>query len=173
MDSLFKDILLPIIVALITSFVTIRINDRQIQIDNITKERAKWRDKIRAMLVETHKAWETADIQKIKELKSTFAVYLNPFDTEDEGILTALEKLINDREDPAILEFYIRISLLLKHDWERAKFESKPWAPRIICGILTMKCQMHNIQKCRLNGWFCPPQRETYSNFKNWIQTKN
>lgn len=65
-----------------------------------------------------------------------FALYLNPFDCEDAAILKAiceLEKEIcnSDRCDKHLNEFARSVTLLLKHDWERAKREAKPWVHRV------------------------------------------
>jgi hypothetical protein len=155
-QSLLSEVLEPTIVAAFVSgvisliglslsaFVALRTNDRQIQIENITKERAKWRDKIRKMSIQAHQAWASGNTEKIKEIRLNFTLNLNPFHGEDAAILESIDKLSGKKDDLEIEEFSDRVSLLLKHDWERAKFEAKSWNARFFC---------------------CQPTRVSYSEF--------
>ncbi len=110
----------------------------------MTQERAKWRDKIRIKAVEVHQAAVAHNTAKLSELHLELSINLNPFDQEDKDILADIELLKNrDTLETKLIEFADRVTLLLKHDWERAKHEAKPWFFR-----------------------WCPPVRTTYAKFK-------
>jgi hypothetical protein len=112
---------------LVAGFITLRTSERKIQIENVTQERAKWREKIRSKSIEVHQAAIARDSTKIDELHLQFSLNLNPFDQEDQGILAVIDTLKNrDTLDIKLLQFSDRVALLLKHDWERAKHEAKP-----------------------------------------------
>jgi hypothetical protein len=65
---------------------------------------------------------------KLSELLQTFSHNLNPSDSEDQSILASISKLKSSNTfEGDLSEFSGRIALLLKHDWERAKHEAKPW----------------------------------------------
>ena len=56
-----------------------------------------------------------------------FQLILNPEDENDKSILDTLWAMQNkDEINDLIIEFSEKLSLLLKHDWERAKLEAKP-----------------------------------------------
>lgn len=109
---------------------------RRIQMDNIVKERAKWRTGIRRLASEVHKAAivENPHIRRDRlfELKGNFRAMLNPFDGKDDSILKSIDDVYkcecwcrcNTRERE-VCNFGKLISFLLKHDWERAKEEVK------------------------------------------------
>jgi hypothetical protein len=102
-------------------------SERKILVENITQERAKWREKIRTKSIEVYKAAMKGDQVWLAELKLTFATSLNPCDKEDGFILDVIERLKDEKNrDPILEEFSDRISLLLKHDWQRAKKEAEP-----------------------------------------------
>lgn len=101
--------------------------ERKILIENITQERAKWREKIRTKAIEVHKAAVKGDRVWLAELKLAFATSLHPYDPEDNLILDVIERLKNEKDrDAKLEEFSDRLSLLLKHDWQRAKQEAEP-----------------------------------------------
>lgn len=130
---------------LVAGFVALRSGERKIQIENVTQERAKWREKIRVKSAEVHQAAVENDLTKINQAHLEFSLNLNPFDQEDNDILAAIVALKNhDTLEEKMAEFSGRVALLLKHDWERAKHEAKPWF---------FRCH--------------PPKRTTYAEFKN------
>lgn len=129
---------------LVAGFVALRTSERKIQIENVTQERAKWREKIRSKSIEVHQAAVVGDSARLAELHLEFSLNLNPFHQEDRGILAVIDTLNNrDTLDVILPEFTDRVALLLKHDWERAKHETKPLLFR-----------------------WCPPKRTTYAIFK-------
>jgi hypothetical protein len=118
-----------VIGGLIAGFISLRNSERKIQIENITQERAKWREKIRLRSIDIHRASMTDNVIKIAELRLELALNFNPFDERDNQILLIIEKLKkSENREEKLCEFSDRIALLLKHDWERAKYEAtKPW----------------------------------------------
>jgi hypothetical protein len=117
-----------VVAALVSGLLTLHSAERKIQIENITQERAKWREKIRTQSLLVHKAACLRKESELKELYLTFSHLLNPFDSEDTEILNVILSL-GKTENPELRlpEFTKRIAYLLKHDWERAKHETKPW----------------------------------------------
>lgn len=118
---------------------------RRIQIENVTQERAKWRDKIRSLTPEVHNAIMmrngTLRAQKLERYQNIFRTLLNPSDREDKEIISVIGLAPGHQngQDEQAKEFGKRVSLLLKHDWERAKEEVK-----------------HPLFQC------CEPKREGY-----------
>ena len=117
-----------VVSGLVAALASIRSNERNIQIQNITQERAKWRDKIRAAAAKGLKAIREIDQALLHESQLEFSLNLNPHHIEDQWIVNCLriESDPKKNEDLAA-EFTIRVSLLLKHDWERAKNEARPF----------------------------------------------
>ncbi len=113
--------------AIVTGFVARRTSERAIQIENITKERAKWRDKVREQALAVHKAVRQKDPAALGGLRLSLSLNLNPTDLEDVAILSAVTAMANATtpDDKANQEFGDRIALLLKHDWDRARNEAK------------------------------------------------
>lgn len=129
---------------LVAGFVALRKSERKIQIENVTQERAKWREKIRIKSLEVQQAAVAGNAEKLSELHLEFAHNLNPFHQQDNDILAVIVALKNrDTLDIKLPEFTDRVALLLKHDWERAKHEAKPWF---------FRC--------------CPPKRTSYEELR-------
>jgi len=107
-----------VISAIVSGLFARRTSERAIQIENITKERAKWRDKIREQALAVHKAAKAKDAVSLGELRLSFSLNLNPTDPEDAGILktiTAMAKATTP-DETGEQEFADRVALLLKHD---------------------------------------------------------
>ena len=105
--------------------VTWLIAQRRIVVQHVTAERAKWRETIRELTLRVHDAIRYGKRERLERLICEFRVLLNPFDADDRAILDCMDvggpdELGADRAD----EFAKRISLLLKHDWDRAKLEA-------------------------------------------------
>ncbi|MBI4190945.1 MAG: hypothetical protein HY525_10460 [Betaproteobacteria bacterium] len=116
-----------VVAGLVAALVTLRTSERGIKIENITKERAKWREKVREKALEVHKAAQSGKKDRLLELYLEFSLILNPIDGEDHAILTVLETIsTNPSSEEKLKEFVVRLALLLKHDWERAKLEAEP-----------------------------------------------
>jgi hypothetical protein len=134
-----------VIAGLVAGLVTLRTTERKIAIENITQQRQLWRDKIRNKAIEAIRAYEQNEGSRLRELYVEFQLILNPEDKNDNSILNTIWKMKNgSKESDPSIEFSEKLSLLLKHDWERAKREAKPM-------------------------WFrwMPPKRTSYKDFKN------
>jgi len=121
-----------VVSALVSGFVSLRASERKIQIENITQERAKWREKIRLNAQKVHQSASVTAVEggktPLSELRMVFELLLNPNDPEDVAILRCIERLSGCAEpEKRLPEFSKRVAYLLKHDWERAKQEAKPW----------------------------------------------
>lgn len=139
---------------LVAGFVALRNGERRIQVENVTQERAKWREKIRIKSVEVHQAAVDNNPAKLAELQLEFSLNLNPFDQEDKDILIVIAALNNpDTLEANLCEFSIRVALLLKHDWERAKREAKPWFFRCFQPVRTSYADFKkaNLTQARLS----------------------
>lgn len=117
-----------VVSALVAAFVTLWTSQRKIQIENITQERAKWREKIRTNAQLVHQAAMAKEEGELSELLLVFELLLNPRDDEDLRILESIDRLKRvEKPELRLPEFSKRVAYLLKHDWERAKHEAKPW----------------------------------------------
>lgn len=119
-------IILPFIVGLFAAFIAFWSAERKIAIENITQERAKWRDKIRELANCVNKAMIDGDSKKLSSLRNQFRLLLNPNDKNDQIIINLISLDGANEKEIQADKFSVCISYLLKHDWERAKLESKP-----------------------------------------------
>lgn len=104
--------------------------------ENITKERAKWRDAVRSIVaqaVEIEASTENGDT-KIRRLWGEIALRMNPGDDpekDDRQLVDAVASLVDPakRTDQTRLRILDLAAGILKHDWERAKWEARgrPW----------------------------------------------
>ncbi len=110
--------------------VTLYNSERRIRIENVTQERAKWREKIRCKATQVSRAATGNDKAKLLELHREFRLNLNPFDPTDISILDQIRQLANSNtaaSDTRIDALFESLSYLLKHDWDRAKREARFW----------------------------------------------
>ncbi|CAH1194385.1 conserved hypothetical protein [Candidatus Nitrotoga sp. BS] len=114
----------------IASFIAFRKDERSVQLSQITEERKKWRDNMRKLSAEISALHienkTTPSPSKVAALRSVLATSINPKDiTNDGAILDHYDRLFSaDSDDLSV--FNHRIALLLKHDWERVKWECMP-----------------------------------------------
>jgi hypothetical protein len=116
-----------IVGVVIGAAVSLRTNARNIKIENITKERAKWRDNVRKKALKVHQAAVEKNVTRLQELHLEFTLILNPRDPEDRSILVLIQQLWSNSSESKLTELGERIALLLKHDWQRAKREASSW----------------------------------------------
>jgi len=117
-----------VVAGLVAGLVTLRTTERNIAMVHITKQREIWRDTIRIKSLAVTTSIESKSISRLCELYTEFFHLLNPTDDMDIAILDLLKEFKeNDLNSEKHIEFIERISLLLKHDWQRAKKEAKPW----------------------------------------------
>ena len=105
--------------------VSLRTNTQNIKVENITKERAKWRENVREKALGVYKAAVAKDLSALDEHHLVFALILNPVDTEDRSILSLIRQLKSTANEHRLAELADRVALLLKHDWQRAKWEAE------------------------------------------------
>jgi hypothetical protein len=124
-----------VVAGIVAGMVSLRTNARNIKVANVTRERAKWRNKVRDRALEIHRA--ISEGKDLAELHLQLALIINPLDREDRAILRLIEKPpAQESREATLRELTERVSLLLKHDWERAKWESssifgrKPLRPK-------------------------------------------
>jgi hypothetical protein len=106
-------------------------SERRIAAENVIQERMKWRDKVRELTSEVRKASVEPDRAKLAELRAQFSLHLNPHDRRDQQILA----LVAPDNASRVEELTQRVALLLKHDWERAKYEASLY--RWVCVLKT------------------------------------
>lgn len=114
-----------LLIGILGAFNVLRGNERKIEIENIVQERAKWREFIRSWLVDV-----TESSRDGKILKSEIISRINLKDPNDESIIQTLDALLSSTTDEGkkkqLHNLQIKISALLKEDWERVKLETMP-----------------------------------------------
>jgi hypothetical protein len=117
-----------VVAGLVAGLVTLRASERKIAMEHITKQREIWRNRIRTKSLNVTTSIENKSISRLSELYTEFFHLLNPTDQMDIEILNLLKEFKENKlEEEKHIQFIKRISLLLKHDWQRAKREAKPW----------------------------------------------
>jgi hypothetical protein len=109
-----------VIAAIVSGLVALLTSERRIAAENVIQERMKWRDKVRELASEVRTAFVEPNTAKLAELRAQFSLHLNPHDQRDQQILA----LIAPDNTGRVEELTQRVALLLKHDWERAKYEA-------------------------------------------------
>lgn len=127
------------LVAWITTLFTIRKDEKNVYIKQITEERTKWRTEIRTITqkIVASLSHKTMSIREKHILRAELALRLSPFDEQDKKILATYDSL--DGSKIKLDEFTQIISLLLKHDWERVKWESMPFYMKWFSYLFTPK----------------------------------
>jgi len=116
-----------VVAGLVAGLVTLRVNERKIAIENITQQRQLWREKIRLKGAKVVKEYTANNKPKILGLYVDFQLILNPYDNLDTSILDTIWEMYETENNLCLsIELSEKLSLLLKHDWERAKGEAKP-----------------------------------------------
>lgn len=130
--SLLECLATGVSAACVTALVTVRLVVRRAHTDNITKERTKWRGRLREVADELAHAVETVDRFRIRRSAHTLKLLLNLFELEDEQIVSTVVRLADcslDKRHEVLNEVTTRLALLLQHDWEQCKHERQLWAP--------------------------------------------
>lgn len=113
----------------LTSWLALRKDERAVQVEQITKERAKWRDNMRSLAASIAGTWHehnaAPDHAKVAALRTRLATSINPKDEHDQAILAHFDQLFAGTSDNLSV-LIRRIALLLKHDWERVKWDCMP-----------------------------------------------
>jgi hypothetical protein len=120
-----------VVSGVVAALVSLRSTATTVRVENITKERQKWREKVRELALCVHKAATSSTWKDVEELRLQFSLILNPLDAEDRRIVAIIGDLAHTPHlDATLLELRDRVSLLLKHDWERVKLETRFWKLR-------------------------------------------
>ena len=125
--------------ALVTALFTKRSHEEAISLKYVTEERAKWRDKVRELVSDLSVAVQLPigndeRVKEVRKLSSYLKVSLNPEPSHkiDSEILECLRKLCETPSYDKFIELEMLVSLLLKHDWERAKNEANSQFPLLL-----------------------------------------
>ncbi len=129
--------------ALVGALATYNLGYRKIQAEHIVKERAVWREKIRFAMASVV---EKPSLANRKALWLTLSLNTNPFDPKDLCLVERAENLMNQFDRDNFKELVVDVTLLLKHDWDRAKGELKLFD--------------------------VPPLRMRYQDYKNWLNRR-
>ena len=128
--SLLAGVSLAAATGWLASFLALRKDERAVQLDQITKERTKWRGNLRKItgeIVQTYFDNKTQPIPgKVAVLRAKLITSINPKDDEDDKLIMDHFDQLFRGQKADIDVFTRRIALLLKHDWERVKWECTP-----------------------------------------------
>lgn len=116
-----------VLAGLVAGLVTLRTSERKISIENITQQRQIWREKIRRLANQIKKSYINEEKDFLHDHYIELQLLLNPEDSNDQSILDTVWEMIEaERSEDRHIVLSEKLSLLLKHDWERAKREAKP-----------------------------------------------
>ncbi len=157
-----SDALLALAAAVAGALVALWTSERHHRLTNVTAERAAWRARVRELAADLIAGTEPgADETGFAVRRRRAAVVLqlstNPFDPLDREVVDLAGRIASandpDRTETRLLA--LRLQLLLKHDWERAKAEAS-WS-----GTLLSLAR-------RMTGRNEQPRRPDYSRFVDW-----
>ena len=119
-----------LLTALLTAVVTWQIAAKRFVVENIDRERTKWRDEVRGIATCVHDAMIGGDTKELDRLRDKLRTRLNPYHycakgREDGKIIKSVSLPPGVEPLKQAEEFSYRIALLLKHDWQRAKHNVK------------------------------------------------
>jgi len=123
---------LSVYTAIVSAFVAAWTAQRKISIENITQDRRVWREKVRDKALSVHDSLISRNQKSLDKLRAEFRAILNPMDKEDQDIIKCIYLPENGKELERAEQFAERIALLLKHDWQRAKWEAGPFIKRVM-----------------------------------------
>lgn len=116
-----------VVAGLVAGLVTLRTSERKIAIENITQQRQLWREKIRDLSLKIKSSYKSGNKDELNGQYVEMQLLLNPEDSNDKCILDTIWAMLEETESTKLhIVLAEKLSLLLKHDWERAKIEAKP-----------------------------------------------
>ncbi|MDT4289612.1 hypothetical protein RO575_08580 [Methylomonas sp. MO1] len=117
--------------ALVTASFTRKSHEETVALKYITEERAKWREKIKETMITLNEAVNSPQINgerltKTRKASTYLKLSLNPDPKHklDSEILECIKKLCDAPNYERFSTLEEKVSILLKHDWERAKREA-------------------------------------------------
>ncbi|MDC5806204.1 hypothetical protein OPW36_13025 [Vibrio europaeus] len=108
------------------SFLALRKEERAVHLEQITKERTKWRQDMRLLTQEVVELFSNDTVpvnDKKQKFRAKLATSINPNCDYDKHLLALFDQLSHKG---SMDEFTNAMSFLLKHDWERVKWECMP-----------------------------------------------
>ena len=125
-----ESVIVGVLSALIAGFAAWQAGERQVRIRNVTEERAKWRARVRELAVDLSGAG-AGEPGAVDRAVVGLRLLLNPYDQLDREIVALLDGLQSDAPDrDQLARVVVRLQLVLKHDWERAKREAS-WTGQV------------------------------------------
>jgi len=117
-------LLSTVVISGLVSYITARIPNYS---RDVVAERRKWREKIRELTIQSVAMIYDNNTQSPEYLSivSEFRVRLNPDDNFDKELIAALEEGFCNPGPLLARKILAQVSRLLKHDWDRAKAESR------------------------------------------------
>lgn len=128
-------------VTFVGAYFAFRKDDKSNQLTYVTEDRRKWRDRLRELIPEfiSYGLLKNgnidslgSDVSILYKIRSEIEIRLNPYDAEDNHLLSLMDRYITsfkEKKDDELEIIRTQInngfSILLKHDWERVKRESK------------------------------------------------
>jgi hypothetical protein len=157
-----SDALLALAAAVAGALVALWTSERHHRLTNVTAERAAWRARVRELAADLiagsdEDTGEAGLTVRRRRAAVVLQLSTNPFDPLDREIVE-LAGRIASANDPDLTEtrlLALRLQLLLKHDWERAKAEAS-WS-----GTLSSLAR-------RMTGRSERPRRPDYARFIDW-----
>jgi hypothetical protein len=148
-----------LVAAVVSGAFSILTSERRIAAENIIQERTKWRERIRCLAEQINKAIVSgADANKFNDLRDQLELRLNPHDPLDQELLVLVTSDDAAQAPERANEFNLHVTLLLKHDWERAKWEANllRWVFTREPKRVTFQCfQPGDGRTYTRSRWFC------------------
>lgn len=181
METEITAALIGIVSALITAFITKSNADKKNAIENITKERKKWRDDMRAATVELrhcveaslrtrkgnesleHDSKKGVSFLSVSEARAFFVTRLNPIDPKDSNILGILEKIIK-KVSSTPNEFFSRSQRECLHCCQSNLYLDCDDNDELLC----LLCQFEQAMSVLLKYDWERAKREVYG--RSWIK---
>ncbi|OOE95620.1 hypothetical protein BZG78_14985, partial [Salinivibrio sp. MA351] len=120
-----------VLAALITAIFSRIQHSRQITVRYVTEEREKWRENLKVAMSELSEYVNSSDDnEKTKKIRSK-ATYIklclnpDPKHSSDSDVLKKLDEICNSPSYRNFKKLEKSMQIILKHDWERVKLETK------------------------------------------------
>ncbi|MEK5585465.1 hypothetical protein MKZ21_24805 [Paenibacillus sp. FSL P2-0536] len=138
MDTLITAFIAPVVIAAIISAIVSRSNNNKtMSLKYITEERAAWRKEIKETVSVLYSGkYEGDERPTLKKLTTLLILNLNPLQEKENTLdlhIIELLKAIESGDDSMTTLEDLRdsVGILLKHDWERSKNETKSFLTRL------------------------------------------
>ena len=79
-----------VVAGLVAALVALRTNERNIVIENITKQRQAWREKVRNLALRINSSYQNNEVTALQNCYIELQLILNPNDDKDISILDTL-----------------------------------------------------------------------------------